>query len=109
MSKADSSLSNDISKGLFWTYATIALSTWALASFLPLFGLFIQEKSYAVLIGQGVFLATGFLGVAGVYLTLRFLKGRQGTRTRSGKSSKAGLITTYASIWIVAYSVFVWM
>lgn len=109
MSKADNPMSNDIAKALFWTYATIALSTWALASFLPLFGLFIKEQSYTVLIGQGLFLATGFLGVAGAYLTLRFLKGQKATQTHDGKSSKAGPVTIYATLWIVAYSIFAWI
>jgi hypothetical protein len=108
MSNRDTSSTKDITKALFWGYSTIALSIWALASFLPLFGLFIPNQSYADLGIQALFLVTSFLSVFGGYMAVRLLKWQSVEPDDSTKPSKAGLLTAYASLWLIAYSLYIW-
>lgn len=108
MSNKDTAASKDITKAFFWGYASIALSIWALASFLPLFGLFIPNQSYADLGIQALFLVTSFLSVFGGYMAVRLLKWQSVEPVDGTKPSKAGLLIAYASLWLIAYSLYIW-
>jgi hypothetical protein len=109
MSIVKNSLAGDIKRNLFWAYATIALSVWALAGFLPFFGLFVQDQTTLEVIIEAVFLSTGSLGVFGLLLAVAFMKGRRRFVDRGPRSSKAGILVSYASLWMVAYAAYVWI
>jgi hypothetical protein len=108
MSK-NSPLAHDIKKGLFWSYSTLVLSIWALAGFLPVFGLFIQDQTLLELALQASFLASGSLGCFGLLLTIAFLRRGRPLVDRRSRENKAGLVVTFASLWLAAYMLYAWL
>ncbi|MEM1145669.1 MAG: hypothetical protein AAGI88_24105 [Pseudomonadota bacterium] len=99
-------LREDVKGILFWTYAAVVLSTWALVSFLPIAGIAINESSIGLRVLQGVFLMSGFLGFCGAYLLYCFLRIPIPGRKRSKSVAKP--LTAYASLWLAAYWGLAW-
>lgn len=93
-----------INRLTLWMYAVPVLSTWFIASFVPLFGLFQPEASVWAKIIDAAFLAGGFGGVLGLFVVavLSAKPGMQSSVLRAGKG-KVGLLSAYATVWLVAY------
>lgn len=87
-----------------WAYATIALSTWALVSSLPLFGLFIEDVTATERLGDVAFLLTGFFALAGLWGALALIAAPGGKASVAGfLRGKPGLVSAYATLWMLAY------
>lgn len=96
-----------VTRIFIWTYATIALPTWALLSSLPLFGVFIEGATATERLGDVVFLLTGFLTLAGLWGALALIASPGGKASVAGiLRGKIGLVTAYATTWLAAYWVF---
>ena len=87
-----------------WAYATIALSTWALVSSLPLFGLFIEDATATERLGDVAFLLTGFFALAGLWGAIALIASPGSKASVAGiLRGKPGLVAAYATLWMLAY------
>jgi|GEM_PF-1912533 len=102
-------LRSDVNRILFWCFATLILGAWALCGFLPLAGLLIDGASPLFLLGQAAFLLTGFVGVLGLIILAQLLTPAGGGNTaRRMLSGRIGQLTAYATVWLVAFGLFVY-
>ncbi len=97
----------EVNRIVLWMYATPVLFTWALLSWLPLFGLFIEGASVLSIAGDIVFLATGFVALAGLFAILS-LSARPEEKDAVNQSlrGKVGWLSAYATAWLVGYWAF---
>jgi len=97
----------DITDLLALLLATPVLATWSLVSFFPFFQLFVRERGVADLIAQGVFLATGALGLtvlwAGAYVLMR-PEVRASLAAREKRRSTLPWLAVFAAAWLVSYA-----
>ncbi|MEM1106597.1 MAG: hypothetical protein AAGH87_09430 [Pseudomonadota bacterium] len=93
-----------INKITLWLYAIPVLTTWALVSWVPLFGLFKPEASVMAKIIDVAFLGTGFVALISLFVlaVLAAKPEMQSQVLRSGRG-KVGLLAAYATVWLVAY------
>lgn len=90
-----------------WMYATPVLFSWALLSWLPFFGLFIEGASALSLAGDAAFFATSFVALAAVFATLSFsAKPQHKDEVNQLLRGKVGLLSAYATLWLVGYWAF---
>lgn len=109
MNERAATLRNDVNRILFWCFATLVLGTWALCGFLPFAGLLIEGASPLFLVGQAAFLLTGFVGVLGLVLLAQLLTPAGGGNTaRRMLSGRIGLLTAYATVWLITFGLFVY-
>jgi len=87
-----------------WLYAIPVLSTWAIVSFIPLFGMLQPEASVWAKIVDAAFLAGGFGGVITLFIAavISAKPDMQSTVLRAGRG-RVGLLSAYATVWLVAY------
>ena len=102
MSLSKITASDTIGRPILVSFGTITISIWALAGFLPIFGLLIQDQSLVYYLIQAGFLGTGAVSVFAIAVTLNFLKGRNIRVVRQARPRLVTL-TLYASVWLVAY------
>ena len=102
MSLSKITASDTIGRPILVSFGTITISIWALAGFLPIFGLLIQDQSLVHYLIQAAFLGTGAVSVFAIAVTLNFLKGRNIRVVRQARPRLVTL-TLYASVWLVAY------
>lgn len=99
-------LNDEMTGALKWTIAAPILFSWAMASFLPLFG-FLRKDTTAVAMGiDFLFLATSFLPVMGVYFFCYFVAGnaeQRGQVVDFPRGAALGL-SVWAFFWIVGYT-----
>ena len=97
----------DITDLLALLLATPVLAIWSLVSFFPFFQLFARERSVVDLIAQGVFLATGALGITvlwtGVYYLMR-PEPRASLALREKRRSTLLWLAVFAAAWLVSYA-----
>jgi hypothetical protein len=102
-------LRKDIIDLLALLLATPVLATWSLVSFFPFFQLFARERSVTDLIVQGVFLATGAVGLTvlwtGAYLLMR-PEMRASLAVRKRRRSTLPWLAVFASAWLVSYAAY---
>lgn len=81
--------------------------TWMIASFLPIFGLMGASKSGVHMFVEGIFLATGFVGIFGLWAFAMFAGG-EGTHdpAKAFVRNKEKILRGIAVIWLMAYAGF---
>lgn len=97
----------DVRKLLVWTYNAPVVPVWALASFLPVVGLFQREASMAAVLGEALFLATGLIGLGSSAVAI-FLMIPPESRGRlpNPLKDRPGVLAIYTTIWLAAYAGF---
>lgn len=97
-----------VARLFLWVYAAPVLGFWVILSFIPLAGLFIEGSSPVSAIGDAVFLALGFGGLFTLYLAAVFFAAGRDVRTKIYGSlrGRVGLVSVYATLWLVGYWLF---
>jgi hypothetical protein len=96
-----------VAQAVVGVYAALILSFWGLLSFLPLAGVLIDGASPISIVGDVIFFALGFGGFATAYILALFVA-QPAFRVRIYASlrGRVGLVSVYATIWLVAYWLF---
>ncbi|MEL6727402.1 MAG: hypothetical protein AAFP81_10650 [Pseudomonadota bacterium] len=102
MKQSEPTASDTSKRPILLSFGAVAISIWGLASFLPIFGLMIQDQSLSYYLTQASFLATGAVSLFTIAVTLDFLKGQNIRVARKAKPRLLSL-TLYASLWLLAY------
>jgi len=97
-----------ISRLLLWTYAAPVVTAWAILSFIPIFGLFIQGATVLSIIGDTLFLIFGFAGLFSIYVFAIFCAAGRENKSRISRllQGRIGLLAGYATVWLSAYWLF---
>lgn len=97
-----------VAQVFLWVYAAPVVSFWVMLSFLPLAGMLIDGATPVSIIGDAVFLALGFGGLFTLYLTALFFAAGRDVRTRfyGSMRGRIGLVSGYATLWLVGYWLF---
>jgi hypothetical protein len=97
-----------VARLFLWVYAVPVLGFWAMLSFLPLAGALIDGATPLSIIGDVAFFACGFGGLFSVnLLAVYFAAGRdQRTRVLGVMRGRIGLVSAYATLWLVGYWLF---
>lgn len=97
-----------IARLFLWVYAAPVLGFWVMLSFLPLAGILIDGATPVSIVGDAIFLALGFGGLFTLYLTALFFAAGRDVRTAIYGSlrGRVGLVSGYATIWLVGYWLF---
>ncbi|MFN3314686.1 MAG: hypothetical protein ACK46Q_14640 [Hyphomonas sp.] len=97
-----------ITRLLLWTYAAPVVTAWAVLSFLPVFGLFIEGASITSIVGDILFLLFGFAGLFGAYVFAIFCATGRENKSRISRlmQGRIGFLAAYATIWLTAYWLF---
>ncbi|MEO1404873.1 MAG: hypothetical protein AAFV54_00080 [Pseudomonadota bacterium] len=102
MSRSNKVASDTSGRPILVSFGTITISIWALAGFLPIFGLLIQDQSLSHYLIQAAFLGTSAVSIFAIAVTLNLLKG-QNIRVVRQARPRLVTLTIYASVWLVAY------
>lgn len=96
-----------IEMGLVWTMTAVIVPVFALASFLPIFSLFAEDRSWRTAIPDLIFLGTGFLAIGGVYALAKFATAGGNSEPTDGVVRGSGLkLLGYATAWLIFYAVY---
>ncbi len=97
----------EVNRVFLWMYATPVLTSWSIASFLPVFGLFKAGATALEKTGDVVFLATGFVALAGLWAVLSLSARPEAKDAVNGVlRGRVGPLTAYATLWISLYWAF---
>lgn len=93
---------------LLWTYGAPVVTAWAMLSFLPVFGLLIEGASITSIVGDVLFLLSGFAGLFGAYVLAIFCAAGRENKSRLSKlmQGRIGFLAAYATVWLAAYWLF---
>lgn len=97
-----------VARLFLWMYAVPVLGFWAMLSFLPLAGVLIDEATTLSITGDAVFFVLGFGGLFSVYLLALYFAagGEHRTLIFGYMRGRVGMLTAYATLWLVAYWLF---
>lgn len=102
-----STLKKDIIDTAALTLATPVLAIWSLASFLPFFQLFARGSTAAERVVEGVFLATGALGLGFLWAAAFFFmlpETRASFGAREKRLSTPLWLALFAAGWLASYA-----
>jgi hypothetical protein len=96
-----------VARLVLWVYTAPVLTLWALLSFIPIAGIFIEGASTISKAGDVIFLALGFGGLLTGYIVVLFLAA-PGFRTKvfGALRGRVGAVSAYASAWLFGYGLF---
>jgi hypothetical protein len=97
-----------VAQVFLWVYAAPVVSFWVMLSFLPLAGMLIDGATPLSIIGDVVFFLLGFGGLFSLnLLALYFAAGsEQRTLILGFMRGRVGLVSVYATVWLVGYWLF---
>lgn len=97
-----------IARLLLWVYAAPVVTAWAIVSFLPVFGIFIEGAPTVSIVGDAVFLLSGFAGLFALYVFAIFCAAGPVQKSKVSRilQGRIGLLSAYATVWLTAYWLF---
>ncbi|MEM8770507.1 MAG: hypothetical protein AAGD92_02550 [Pseudomonadota bacterium] len=105
------SLRRDINQAVLWALAAPVTFAFCIASFLPVSSLLSEGASALSRIIDGLFLVSGFGGITGAILFLRFLARNAQGRAEIMKfvHGNGGYFCLYATVWLSCYIAYRWV
>lgn len=94
-------------KVMVWALAPVIVPAFAIASFLPLFSLFSEDRGWRTAIPDILFLGSGFVGLLGLYLLAKISVSQYNSEPVDGFVRGSALkLVGYATAWLVLYIVY---